>query len=187
MIRGRFTTGANLISMARVPLAAAAATMLLRGNTLFTGIFMVLAVFTDWLDGRVARKTGTVSDWGKVLDPAADKAAFLLMALALLKMQLIQPWILWMLVFRDGLIAAGGLLMSRRLRPPSSNAWGKTATTALAAYMVKQAVFPGARLPGGEPFFGTDLLGLAAAALVAVSFVIYIFVFIRTNWDTNAT
>lgn len=187
MIRGRFLTGANLISIARVPLAVAAASMLLRGDALLTGIFMILAVFTDWLDGTVARRTGTVSDWGKILDPAADKAAFLIMALALLKMELLQPWILWMLVFRDGLIAAGGLLMSRKVKPPSSNAWGKTATTALAVYMIRQAIFPGFSLPGGEPALGTDLLGLTAALLVAVSFVTYIFVFIRTNKETNAS
>jgi len=187
LIKGRFLTAANLISMARIPLASAAALMLIRGNILLTGIFMVLATASDWLDGYVARRTGTVSDWGKILDPAADKAAFLLMALALLRMDLIQSWILWMLVIRDGLIAFGGLLMSRKMRPPASNLWGKAATCALALYMIKQALLPGAELPGGEILFRTDLLGLAAAVLVAVSFVIYIFVFIERNRETNAS
>ena len=187
MIKGRFLTAPNLISISRIPLAAAAAFMLVRGNILLTGVFMVLATVTDWLDGAVARKTGTVSDWGKILAPAADKLAFLIMALALLHMDLVQAWILWMLVIRDGLIAAGGVLISRKIRPPASNLWGKAATCALALYMIKQALYPGADLPGGELVFRTDLLGLIAAALVVLSFVIYIFVFIRTNWETNAS
>jgi CDP-diacylglycerol--glycerol-3-phosphate 3-phosphatidyltransferase len=187
VITGRFLTAANLLSISRVPLAVAAAMMLLDGNIPLTGVFMVLATATDWLDGVVARKTGTVSDWGRILDPAADKAAFLVMAIALLKAGLIQPWILWMLVVRDGLIAAGGFLMSRKFRPPSSNLWGKAATTALAFYMIKQALLPEIRLPGGEMLFGTDLLGLLAAFLVTVSFATYIFVFFRTNRETNAS
>lgn len=187
MIKGRFLTAPNLISISRIPLAAAAAVMLTRGSIFLTGVFMVLATVTDWLDGAVARKTGTVSDWGKILDPAADKAAFLIMALALLHMDLVQPWVLWMLLVRDGLIVSGGVLMSRKMRPPASNLWGKAATCALALYMIKQALLPGADLPGGEILFRTDLLGLTAAALVVVSFVIYVFVFIRTNWETNAS
>ena len=187
MIKGRFFTAANLISISRIPLAVTAALMLLRGNTFLTGVFMVGATITDWLDGFIARKTSTVSDWGKLLDPAADKAAFIVMALALLRMNLIQPWILWMLVVRDGLIAGGGLLMSKKMNPPSSNLLGKSATCVLALFMIKQALFSRLYIPGGKVFMGTDLLGLLAALLVAVSFFFYLAVFIRANRETHAS
>ncbi len=82
MIKGKFLTPPNIISMTRVPLALAAAFSLQGGHRLETAVFMVLAALTDAIDGALARKTGTVSDWGKILDPGADKAAFLIMAFA---------------------------------------------------------------------------------------------------------
>ncbi|HPJ28394.1 MAG TPA: CDP-alcohol phosphatidyltransferase family protein [Candidatus Sabulitectum sp.] len=187
MISGRFLTAANMISLARIPLAAGAALSILSGQRLFTAVFMVTAALTDWLDGFMARKTGTVSDWGKILDPAADKIAFILAALALVRAGLLEAWVLWMLLARDGLIAAGGLLMSTRLKPPSSNIWGKAATTALALFMIRQALFPNLAWPRGGILPGADLLGTAAAGLIVVSFLTYAIVFIRTNWKRHAT
>ncbi len=187
MISGRFFTTANMISLARIPLAAGAAFSILNGQRLSTAVFMLAAAASDWLDGFIARKTGTVSDWGKILDPAADKVAFLLAALALVRTDLLEPWVLWMLLGRDGLIAAGGLLMSARMTPPSANIWGKAATTALALFMIRQALFPEIAWPRGGILPGADILGTAAAGLIAVSFLTYAAVFIRTNWNRHAT
>ncbi len=187
MISGRFLAAANMISISRIPLAAGAAICIQSGQRVPIAVFMIAAAATDWLDGFVARKTGTVSDWGKILDPAADKIAFIVAALALVKAGLLEAWVLWMLLARDGLIAAGGLLMSARLKPPSSNIWGKAATTALALFMIRQALFPDLSWPRSGILPGADILGTAAAVLIAVSFLTYIVVFIRTNWKRHAT
>jgi len=40
---------------------------------LVSGLIFVLAVFTDALDGALARTTNQISDWGKLFDPLADK------------------------------------------------------------------------------------------------------------------
>lgn len=186
MIKGKFLTTPNIISMTRVPLALAAGISLQGGHRLETAVFMVLATLTDAIDGALARKTGTVSDWGKILDPGADKAAFLIMAFALIRAGLMQPWLLWLLLCRDGLIVVGGLFMAKRVRVPSSNIWGKIATLVLALYMIRQAVLPELRSSLGPEVFGTDPLGLLAALLIIVSFATYVFVFLRSNGPTDA-
>ncbi len=97
-----------------------------------------------------------------------------------------QQWLLWLLLCREGLIVVGGLFMAKRVRVPSSNIWGKTATLVLALYMIRQAVLPELRFSAGPVVFGTDLLGILAALLIIVSFTTYVFVFLRSNGPSDA-
>lgn len=187
MIKGKFFNAANCISLARIPLAVLSALMLSQGRKVETAVFMVLAVLSDAADGFVARKTDTVSDWGKLLDPAADKVAFAIMALTMVHLGLFPIWLLWILLGRDGLIVLGGLLMSSKTSPPSANIWGKASTVALALFMVRQAVVPGLQFPVEDLLWGTDVLGLLSAVLIILSFSLYVTVFIRTNGASNAS
>ncbi len=187
MIKGRFFNLANCISLARIPLAALSALMLAEGRRVETAVFMIMAVFTDAADGFVARKTGTVSDWGKLLDPAADKIAFAVMALTMVSLGVFPLWLLCILLGRDGLIVLGGLLMSSRARPPSANILGKASTVVLALYMVRQAVLPEFQLPVPDLLWGTDLLGLLAALLILLSFFVYVVIFFRMNGAVHAS
>ncbi|MBQ7653152.1 MAG: CDP-diacylglycerol--glycerol-3-phosphate 3-phosphatidyltransferase [Clostridia bacterium] len=41
---------------------------------LISGLVYILSASTDWVDGAIARKTGTVTNLGRILDPVADKA-----------------------------------------------------------------------------------------------------------------
>ncbi|PIE53399.1 hypothetical protein CSA37_01715 [Candidatus Fermentibacteria bacterium] len=182
VIKGKFLTAANCISIARIPLAGIAALMLVRGSVMWTAVFIVIASLTDVLDGFIARKTGTVSDWGKILDPAADKISFAVMAVTMVFLGLIPSWILWILVCRDGLIALGGILMSSGAEPPLANCWGKASTFFLALYILRQVIFPEYQL-FGHLFEGADLLGLISVALIVYSFFTYVAVFIASRGE----
>ena len=65
----RFTP-ADLISLSRLPLAGA---FVLAGDTVTRLTLVGIAGLTDWLDGVVARRTGSGA-YGAVIDPAADRA-----------------------------------------------------------------------------------------------------------------
>lgn len=75
---------------------------------------IVLGVITDKLDGDIARWLHCESEWGRILDPLADKVAVAVMALVLLWLGLIPAWFVVLLLARDLLILAGGVYLRKR-------------------------------------------------------------------------
>ncbi len=65
-----------------------------------------LAAFTDWYDGYAARKYNAVSQWGKFLDPLADKILVLSAFLCFWMLGLVPLWMLIVMTVRDALITA---------------------------------------------------------------------------------
>lgn len=74
---------------------------------------IVLGVITDKLDGDIARWLHCESEWGRILDPLADKVAVGVMALTLLWLGLVPAWFVALLLVRDVLILAGGLYIRK--------------------------------------------------------------------------
>ena len=134
LIQGTFWTFANILSISRVLFSAAAAVIILREGPISWSLTLLLtAVITDWLDGQIARRTSTVSEWGKILDPAADKISAALVGIALVWVDLIPLWFLGVVLLRDLLIAVGGVALVRYSGSiQMSNIPGKIAVTAIA-------------------------------------------------------
>ncbi len=134
LMLGTFWTFANILSISRVLFSAAAAVVILREGPVSWSLALLLtAVVTDWLDGLIARRTNTVSEWGKILDPAADKVSAALVGIALVWGDLIPLWFLGVVLLRDLLIAVGGVAVVRYSgRIQMSNFPGKVAATAIA-------------------------------------------------------
>jgi phosphatidylglycerophosphate synthase len=175
MIRGPFLTLPNVISLARIPLAVAAVASYARDARLAAQILMAASFLTDALDGAVARMTNTVSQWGRVLDPLADKIVFAVFAVAFAGFGVIPWWLVVALVGRDALVAAGGFLHMGRIGDvPSSNALGKASTFVMAGYLFKQAFWPAPPVA-----LGLDPLGWGATAVLLASSVGYLLVYLR--------
>ena len=64
----------------------------------------IIAALTDWYDGWIARKYGNVSRWGKFLDPLADKILSLSALLSFVYLNLIDGWMVWIIISRDAVI-----------------------------------------------------------------------------------
>lgn len=137
-ILGTFWTIPNAISLARLVLVIPITYLILVGGSLPWLLGLVaLAVLTDWLDGRVARWSKTVSAWGKVLDPLADKFAAAMIVMALVfrpgTAAGLPVWFLVLIVTRDVLIVLGGAILARRTGQVVVSLWaGKVAVTMLA-------------------------------------------------------
>jgi CDP-diacylglycerol--glycerol-3-phosphate 3-phosphatidyltransferase len=72
----------------------------------FSVIVYVVAALTDWYDGWVARKYGSMSRWGKFLDPLADKVLSSAALFTFVALGLIDAWLVWIIVSRDIVITA---------------------------------------------------------------------------------
>ncbi|HTR99835.1 MAG TPA: CDP-diacylglycerol--glycerol-3-phosphate 3-phosphatidyltransferase [Bacteroidota bacterium] len=64
----------------------------------------VVAALTDWYDGWIARKMGHSSRWGKFLDPLADKILSSSALLSFVGLNLVDGWMVWIVIVRDFLI-----------------------------------------------------------------------------------
>ena len=69
-----------------------------------TGVFVV-AMATDWLDGRLARRSGRTSVLGSLLDPIADKLLVLCTLVVLLAQDVFPAWMVAAVVAREVLIS----------------------------------------------------------------------------------
>lgn len=61
----------------------------------------ILASFTDFLDGYIAKRRNMTSDFGKVMDPIADKILVLAAFLAFVEMKLVPAWMVVIIVLRE--------------------------------------------------------------------------------------
>lgn len=131
---GRFWTGPNVLTLSRlvlvVPLVYLIAT---RGPLRWILLLTLIAGATDWFDGRLARWSHSVSNWGKVLDPVVDKMGAGAIVLALVWRGDIPVWFVLVLIARDVFVVWGGIRLGRRLGfVPSSVLVGKLAVTSVA-------------------------------------------------------
>ena len=130
---GKFWTVANGLSLSRAVLVLPITYLILIDGPIAWILGLVLvAGLTDWFDGRVARWTGTVSGWGKVLDPLSDKFAAAAVTVALVVRGLLPLWFLLFILLRDALIVVGGVILTRRTGMVAMSVWwGKVAVTML--------------------------------------------------------
>jgi CDP-diacylglycerol--glycerol-3-phosphate 3-phosphatidyltransferase len=125
----KYFTISNLISASRVPIVIPAVYSILvdyphsRSWALF---FVLLATVTDLLDGFLARKLHQVTDFGKIIDPIADKIGIGAVVIALTITGDFPLWFTVIILFRDALIVIGGLLLAQKKKIVSqSNYPGK--------------------------------------------------------------
>jgi CDP-diacylglycerol--glycerol-3-phosphate 3-phosphatidyltransferase len=124
-----------------------------------TGVFVV-AMATDWVDGRWARRTGSTSNLGKLLDPIADKL-LVIAALVMLVEDVLPGWMVAAIVAREFLVSGLRLAAIERGVVMSARDLAKWKTGAQAA-----AVTLGGLAAGGA--FSTDVAWWAT--LVALVF-----------------
>lgn len=131
---GQFWTFANMLSMARLVLVIPITYLILTdGSLVWLFGLIFIALVTDWFDGRVARWSSTVSEWGKVLDPLADKVAAAAIVMALTVREILPVWFLVVIVARDSAIVLGGIVLARRTAQVVMSVWmGKVAVTVLS-------------------------------------------------------
>ena len=125
----RFLTLSNILSLTRLLLSVPFVLVMRDGSPegrLWGALLMVAAALTDKLDGYFARRYHQISEWGRILDPLADKIAVAAVILVLSFLGDLPLWFPGVAVGRDLVILAGGLYLKRRTGVlVQSNEFGK--------------------------------------------------------------
>ncbi len=143
--------------------------------------FIALAIFiiaslTDLIDGKIARKYNLVTNFGKFMDPLADKLLVCAALICLVEMGRIPAWIVIIIMSREFIISGFRLVASDKGVVIAANYWGKFKTTfqmiMVCLMIANNEVIPSA-IRGGYQIL-TDIIMWIALALTVISLIDYV-------------
>lgn len=173
----------NQLTVARLGLTAVFVACLTAGfpghNAAGFAVFLV-AVFTDWLDGEIARRRHLVTNFGKLMDPLADKILTASAFICLVGSEAIASWAAILIISREFLItglrtlaATRGVVLPAENLGKHKTAWQMAAILYLLALMALEEFYRPAWMPVALDF-GTWVLVPVAVLLSVVSGVSYL-------------
>ena len=133
-------------------------------------ILYVTAASTDWLDGQIASRTGTVTAIGKAIDPLVDRLLLASGVIGLYIVGRLPWWIVALLVARDVYLLYGAWRLEKyRLRMPVTLIGKATTAVLLTAFSFLILGWPVIEISGQEMYLGTVFvyIGLALSYISA--------------------
>ncbi len=128
----RVLTIPNVLSLLRLASVPVFLWLWLGGRRDESVIVYAVGAGTDFFDGYIARRTNSVTELGKLLDPLADRVFIVALAVALVAAGVLPLWLTVVVVARDVLVLAlFPLLEKRGVGRIEVNRAGKTATASL--------------------------------------------------------
>ena len=119
----------NKLTIFRCILIVPFVALLLNGYDLIATIVFVIASLTDLLDGKIARKYNLVTNFGKFMDPLADKLLVCSALICLVEMGRLDAWIVCIIIAREFIISGFRLIASDNGVVIAASYWGKFKTT----------------------------------------------------------
>ncbi len=117
-------------------------------SLLAAAIFVIISC-TDWVDGYLARKRNEVTDFGKFMDPLADKILTTAALLALVELQVLPSWPVLIILTREFIVAGVRMVVASKGVVIAASWYGKAKTVfqiiAIVMFLIKDVmVFPDA-------------------------------------------
>lgn len=134
----------NFLSMIRILLIPVIYVLYHQGQDAWAVWVIALSALTDVVDGKIARRFHMVSDFGKILDPIADKLTQVVMIVCLLERHSQLRPVLILFVLKELAMAISGYIVIQKKNVVNSAKWyGKLSTVVLYGVMMSLILFPG--------------------------------------------
>ena len=162
---------------------------------LIAAILFAVASYTDHLDGMLARKNNQITDFGKFMDPLADKVLVISALVCFVELHLANVWMVLLIIAREFMVTSIRLVAADKGQVIAANNWGKAKTVSqiiailvvlFLQYWLELAVAGvSLRVTVNEPLASLlgQLLILIATALSVISGAIYL----KQNWHIVKT
>ncbi len=134
-------------------------------SALAAAIF-VLASLTDWLDGYLARKNNIVTNFGKFMDPLADKLLVTGALLCMIEKDIVAFWIVMIILSREFIVTGLRLVAVTKGIVIAAGKLGKLKTVVQLLAIITAMI--------AREQFVIDILMYLSAFLTALSGVVYI-------------
>lgn len=171
---GRFNTLSNYFSLLRALLAIPM--WIVMDNHDYSqpmyaaSVIAFIAGLTDYFDGYFARKLNQITEWGKVLDPLADKICVAVVVIQFVIHQRIDLLFLFVVIGKDIIIVIASAFLSGKVKQVIPSNWlGKYTVTIIAIYLFYIALRIDYILPilGGILYWGAIVLSIVSFAVYA--------------------
>lgn len=124
-------------------------------------LLFIVASTTDWIDGYIARKYNLVTNFGKFLDPLADKLLVSAALILLVELELAPAWIVIAIICREFAVTGLRLILAETGEVVAANTLGKIKTwtqiIAIAVLLLHNALFESIGIPFGDIMLWTAL------------------------------
>lgn len=159
----------TLLRILLVPVLVVALLVETPDGDLLAAIVFATASVTDAVDGYLARSRNTITDFGKLMDPLADKLLVIGALVSLVSLDRLAAWVAMVIIAREMVVTATRMYATGQGVVIASSWWGKVKTIVqVAALFFLIAV--------GEPTPGwVDALVYAMVAITVASGVDYLF------------
>ena len=169
----------NLLTIIRFLLIPVIIFFAIKDNYVATIIVLTVSGITDILDGYIARKFNFITDFGKLMDPLADKATQVTLLAVLAIQKIITFWIIAIVLLKEFCMIAGASFLYGKELVVSSKWYGKLSTVLFYVAIVCSLItlyWNSALVNHGLPIipeFATYIYYLAVASTI-FSLVMYI-------------
>lgn len=101
-------------------------------------IVFILAALTDWFDGKIAKSRNLITDFGKIMDPIADKVLVLAAFLSFIQLQLVSAWMVMVIIVRELVVTSLRIfaLSKGKVIAASKSGKHKTVSQMLAIFII---------------------------------------------------
>ena len=145
-------------------------TTLVPYSALIALALFIAASITDFLDGRIARKYNLITNFGKFIEPLADKLLVSSAMIGLITNGLLPAWVGIIIISREFIISGFRLIASDNGRVIAASWWGKWKTVsqmAMVIVLILELYLPVLYIPG-------QILIYVALVLTVVSLIDYL-------------